>query len=161
MHLEPVLDTSFLWHTIHVNTLSKDHRMTPRPLTDKLSVAAQIDPRDFSAIAEAGFTTVISNRPDSEVEPHLSSASMAHQAAQAGVQYHYLPVVNGQLDPRQVERFREILETAPGPVLAYCRSGTRSAMVWALGQAGKRPAEEIVEAARQAGYDLTHLTAML
>jgi len=135
--------------------------MTPRQLTDKLAVTPQIDPEDFATLAQAGFTTVIANRPDSEVEPSHGSDLMARCAAQAGLDYHYLPIVPGQLGPEQVERFLEILDSAPGPVLAYCRSGTRSATVWALGQSGRKPASEIVEAARQAGYDLSHLAPIL
>lgn len=135
--------------------------MTPRKLTDKLAVTPQIDPEDFTMLAQSGYTTVIANRPDSEVEPSHHSDRMADHAARAGLAYHYLPILPGQLGPEQVGRFREILDQAPGPVLAYCRSGTRSATVWALGQTGKRPAGEIVETARQAGYDLSHLAPLL
>lgn len=135
--------------------------MTPRQLTPDLAVSPQIEPEDFATLAQAGFVVVIANRPDSEVEPSHRSDVMAVHAAQAGLDYHYLPIVPGQLGPEQVERFREILAGAPGPVLAYCRSGTRSATAWALGQAGARPASEIVETARQAGYDLSHLTPLL
>ena len=135
--------------------------MDPRQLTDTLAVAPQIEPEDFDALAQAGFTTVIANRPDSEVDPSHQSAAMAERAAQVGIAYHYLPIVPGQLGPDQVQRFRAILDEAEGPVLAYCRSGTRSATAWALGQSGSRPAREIVEAARQAGYDLSYLGPML
>lgn len=135
--------------------------MIPRHLTEKLAVTPQIDPEDMAALAQAGFTTVIANRPDSEVESSHRSDAMAGHAAEAGLDYHYLPIVPGQLGPDQVQQFRDILDNAPGPVLAYCRSGTRSTTAWALGQAGQRPASEIVEAARQAGYDLSHLAPLL
>lgn len=135
--------------------------MIPRQLTDKLAVAPQIDPEDFATLAQAGYTTVIANRPDSEVEAFHDSQSMASHAARAGLDYHYLPIEPGQLGPAQVAQFRDILDKAPGPVLAYCRSGTRSTTAWALGQAGQKPAGEIVEAARQAGYDLSHLAPLL
>lgn len=135
--------------------------MIPRHLTEAIAVAPQIDPEDFATLAQAGFTTVIANRPDAEVEASHSSETMARHAAEAGLAYHYLPIVPGRLGPEQVERFREIVENAPGPVFAYCRSGTRSATAWALGQSGRRPGCEIVEAARQAGYDLSYLTPML
>lgn len=135
--------------------------MTPRQLTPDLAVSPQIEPEDFAMLAQAGFAAVIANRPDSEVEPSHRSDVMAAHAAKAGLDYHYLPIVPGQLGPEQVEGFRKILDGAPGPVLAYCRSGTRSATAWALGQAGSRPASEIVETARQAGYDLSHLAPLL
>lgn len=135
--------------------------MPPRQVTDRFAVTPQIDPEDIAALAQAGFTTVIANRPDAEVDPSHRSEAMAGQAARAGLEYHYLPIVPGQLSPEQIETFGEILDNAPGPVLAYCRSGTRSITAWALGQAGKKPAGEIIEAARQAGYDLSHLAPLL
>lgn len=135
--------------------------MTSRHLTPDFAVAPQIEPEDFDALAQAGFTTVIDNRPDAEVEPTYRSDMMAERAAQAGLAYHYLPIVPGQLGRDQVARFREILDSSTGPVLAYCRSGTRSATAWALGQAGDRPADEILTAGRNAGYDLSHLAPML
>lgn len=135
--------------------------MTPRHLTPDLAVAPQIEPEDFDALAQAGFATVIANRPDAEVEPAQRSDVMAERAAKAGLAYHYLPIVPGQLGPDQIERFRQILDNSPGPVLAYCRSGTRSATAWALGQAGDRPADEILTAGRNAGYDLSHLAPVL
>lgn len=136
-------------------------RMIPRHITDKLAVAPQIEPEDMATLAQAGFTTVIANRPDSEVEASHRSDVMASRAAEAGLDYHYLPIVPGQLGPDEVQQFRDIIDNAAGPVLAYCRSGTRSTTAWALGQAGQRPAGEIVEAARQAGYDLSHLAPLL
>lgn len=135
--------------------------MTPRHLTPDMAVAPQIEPDDFKALAEAGFTTVIANRPDSEVEPSHRSDVMAQRAAQAGLAYHYLPIVPGQLNPDQIRQFHEIVEASSGPVLAYCRSGTRSATAWALGQSRVRPADEILAAGRNAGYDLSHLAPML
>ncbi|MBB1492245.1 MULTISPECIES: TIGR01244 family sulfur transferase [unclassified Paracoccus (in: a-proteobacteria)] len=135
--------------------------MPPRQINECFAVTPQIDPEDLSALAQAGFTTVIANRPDAEVDPPHRSAAMAGHAAQAGLDYHYLPIVPGQLGPEQIEKFSEILDNAPGPVLAYCRSGTRSITAWALGQAGKKPVGEIIEAAQQAGYDLSHLAPLL
>lgn len=135
--------------------------MPPRQVTERLAVTPQIDPEDIPALAEAGFTTIIANRPDAEVDLSHGSEAMAGHAAQAGLDFHYLPIVPGQLGPEQIEKFSEILDNAPGPVLAYCRSGTRSITAWALGQAGKKPAGEIIEAARQAGYDLSHLAPLL
>jgi uncharacterized protein (TIGR01244 family) len=135
--------------------------MDLRQLTPEISVMPQIEPEDLPALAQAGFTTIIANRPDAEVGPSHQSKLMAHLAAEAGLSYHYLPVTPGQLNPDQVERFRDILDNAAGPVLAYCRSGTRSATMWALSQAGERPGDEILDAARRAGYDLSHLAPAL
>lgn len=135
--------------------------MDLRQLTPDLSVAPQIEPEDMRRLAEAGFTAVVANRPDSEVGPSHQSARMAELAAEAGLDFHYLPILPGQLGPEQVRALREILDGAQGKVLAYCRSGTRSTMAWALGQAGRRPAAEIMQAAARAGYDLSDLIPAL
>ena len=136
--------------------------MTSRHLTPDFAVAPQIEPEDFDALAQAGFTTVIDNRPDAEVEPTYRSDMMAERAAQAGLSYHYLPIIPGQLGPDQVARFREILDSSTGPVLAYCRSGTRSCNLWALAaaKAGRDPGLLTTQAAG-AGYDLSGIRPML
>ncbi|SEH91171.1 TIGR01244 family sulfur transferase [Paracoccus alkenifer] len=131
--------------------------MDLRQLTDDLAVAPQIEPEDIRRLADAGYTTVIANRPDSELEPSHHSRRMAELAAQAGIAFHYVPIMPGQLGPEQVQALRDIVENAEGKVLAYCRSGTRSTMAWALGQAGRRPTRDIMQAAASAGYDLSDL----
>ena len=135
--------------------------MDLRPLTPDLSVAPQIEPEDMRRLADAGYTTVIANRPDSEVEPSHRSARMAQLAAEAGLEFYYVPIMPGQLGPEQVAAQRDALEKSRGKVLAYCRSGTRSTIAWALGQAGRRPAAEIMQAAARAGYDLSDLIPAL
>lgn len=135
--------------------------MTFRTLSDNLAVAPQIDPEDFAELVQAGYTTIINNRPDPEVEPSHQSDRMAAHAARAGLEYHYLPIFPGQLGPETVQQFREIVDGASGPVLAHCRSGTRSATAWALGQSGRLPARQILDSARQAGYDLSYLAPVL
>ncbi len=135
--------------------------MDLRTLTDTLTVAPQIDLADLRAAAAAGFRSVIDNRPDGEIGPELSSAAMAAEAAAAGLDFVYMPYEPGQLTPLLVEEFRRALETLPQPVLAYCRSGTRCANLWALAVAGQLPADEIVERGAAAGYDLTaHLPVL-
>jgi len=135
--------------------------MDLRQLTHDLAVAPQIDPEDMRRLADAGFTTVVANRPDAEVEPSHRSARMAELAAESGLEFHYVPILPGQLGPEQVRALRDILDGASGKVLAYCRSGTRSTIAWALGQAGRRPASEIMQAAARAGYDLSDLVPAL
>lgn len=131
--------------------------MQIRQLSDRISVAPQIEPADLSRLAEAGFTTVIDNRPDVEIGVPLGSEVFADAARAAGLDFHYLPIVPGQMTADLVQDFAAVLDGAPGPVLAYCRSGTRSAHAWALGQAGRMSAEEIIAAGARAGYDLSGL----
>lgn len=129
-------------------------------LTPDFAVSPQIDPEDLAALARAGFVAVIDNRPDAEIGPAQHSGRMAQAAADAGLQFHYLPV-DGAMSPALVERFADALSAANGPVLAYCRSGNRSATVWGITQAGQRPADEILRIAAGAGYDLSHLGPVL
>lgn len=135
--------------------------MDLRQLTAELAVSPQIDPEDLQQLAQLGFTAVIDNRPDSEIGESHQSHRMAASAADAGLAFHYLPIEPGGLGPAQVRQLREIISATDGKVLAYCRSGTRSVMAWALGQAGDQSASEIIEAAAQAGFDLSHITPLL
>lgn len=134
--------------------------MDIRPLADGYAVAPQIEPADMPAIAAAGYALVICNRPDAENPPERGMDRMAAAAAEAGIGFEALPVTHGTL-PGAVEAHRAAIQGAGGPVLAYCASGTRSTVLWALGQAGTRPADEIVADAARAGYDLAPMRAAL
>ena len=141
--------------------------MDLRRLTDTIFVAPQIDIADLPRLADAGFTTLIDNRPDGEIEAALQSARMAEAAEAAGLAFHYLPIEPGGLTPALADRLGSLIDEAaqgaePGDkILAYCRSGTRSASAWALSQAGRRPRAEILETAARAGYDLSGLAGYL
>jgi len=127
-----------------------------RSVTPDFAVAPQIALDDMAELAAAGFRRVISNRPDAEVPPSLSSAAMAAAAAAAGLDYVHVPIV-GMPSPSQVETMFAAVQGAPGPVLAYCRSGTRSITAWALGQAlhGEAASDDLIALGRDAGYDLS------
>lgn len=125
------------------------------PLSESVSVAGQISPADLQAIAEAGFKSIVCNRPDGESPGQFSSQDIATAARQAGLTMAYLPVVTGRVSPQDGREFGELLNQLPGPVLAYCRSGMRSATLWALSQAGSRPWPELVRCAAQAGFNLS------
>jgi uncharacterized protein (TIGR01244 family) len=104
-----------------------------RILTPTFSVSAQLSPADLPAMAAQGFKTVINNRPDGEggaAQP--LSADLQRAAQAAGLHYVYLPVVSGALTPANVGDMREALASAPAPVLAFCRSGARSAQLHSL-----------------------------
>jgi uncharacterized protein (TIGR01244 family) len=130
-------------------------------INEHISVSPQISPDDFVAIKAAGFVTVINNRPDGESPDQPSSAQMQAAAEAAGLAYHYIPLGRDGVSPDMVAETEAVLEGSNGPVFAYCRSGTRSTTLWALSQAGKLPAQEIVSAAAQAGYDMSHLLGHL
>lgn len=133
--------------------------MQIHPLVDQLSVAAQIDADDIATLAARGFRSVINNRPDGEAEGQPASALLEAAARQAGLAYRYIPVVSGQLSDAQVQAFADALDALPRPALAFCRTGTRSTMLWAL-QADD-PADEILQIAQEAGYDLSALRSRL
>jgi sulfide:quinone oxidoreductase len=135
--------------------------MDIRKINDSISVAPQISPDDMTAIAELGFKTVINNRPDGEAPDQAPAARMEEAARAAGLAYRFVPVISGQLTRDNVDEFAATMADVEGPVLAYCRSGTRSATLWALSQAGKAPADEIVSQAAKAGYDMSPFRAAL
>lgn len=130
-------------------------------INEALTVSGQIDAQDMATLAERGFRAVIDNRPDMEVGPEQSSEAMAKAAQAAGLQFLYLPIIPGQFTPDLIAAMSEALAELEGPVYAYCRSGTRSTTLWALTQAGKIGAEEILQQAADAGYDLRGIAAYL
>ncbi|TAL84954.1 MAG: TIGR01244 family phosphatase [Rhodanobacter sp.] len=137
--------------------------MQTKRLTDTLSVTGQIDPDDIARLAAQGFRSVINNRPDGEGDDQPRSEALASAAQQAGLDYRHIPIVPGQLQDSQVGAFTDALEQMPGPTLAFCRTGTRSTMLWALGAVhdGNRTVDDVLETAAQAGYDLAGLKPRL
>ena len=127
-----------------------------RHVTDQISVAPQIALEDLPRAAELGFKLVINNRPDGEEPGQPTGAEVEAAARAAGLDYVHIPVRGGPT-PDQVEANYRAVEAAEGPVLAFCRSGTRSIVTWSLGQfqADERSADELVELGAQAGYDLS------
>jgi uncharacterized protein (TIGR01244 family) len=103
--------------------------------TEHFATAPQIEPLDMAAISAQGFSTVINNRPDGEGGPEQpTSDAMAQAALAAGLSYHYLPAISGQITPEQVSAFAALVAGSKGPVLAFCRSGARSTNMWRMGQ---------------------------
>ncbi len=99
-------------------------------ITDNYTAAGQIAADDVAAIAEAGFKAVVCNRPDHEDPGQPTAAEIAAACEQHGLAFHHLPIVGSQLHMETVEAMREVMSNTDGPVFAYCRSGTRSSVVW-------------------------------
>lgn len=132
-----------------------------RIVSPDFAVAPQFAREDFAAAAEAGFRTIINNRPDGETPGQLSSAEAEAAALAAGLAYKALPFT-GAPPPNVVAETAELLETARGPVLAYCRTGTRSVTAWAFARAlMDGTPDEILGGAARAGYDLERLRPIL
>ena len=135
--------------------------MELKRINEHVSVSPQISPDDVAAIKAAGFVAIVNNRPDGESPDQPTSAVIEQAAHDAGLAYHYIPLGREGVTPEMVEQTKSVLEGSAGPVFCYCRSGTRSTTLWALSQAGKQPAAEIISAAANAGYDMSHLAGHL
>lgn len=131
--------------------------MDIRPLTPDYAISPQIDLADLPSIKAAGYTTVIDNRPDGEIPPHLHAEAMRAAAEALGLTFVVNPVIGGMLTMDNVDAQRSAIKAATGPVLAYCASGNRSSVVWALALAGTRPVEDLVGLPARFGYQLDHL----
>lgn len=131
--------------------------MDIRPLTRDYAVAPQIDPEDFAAIKAAGYTRVINNRPDGEIPPSYRTSVMQAAADAAGIELVINPVIGGALTMANVTAQAEAIATASGPVLAYCASGNRSSICWALAHAGDMPTDDLVGLPARHGYNLEGL----
>jgi uncharacterized protein (TIGR01244 family) len=99
----------------------------PVPVSADVSVSPQLEPTAMADVAQAGFRSVINNRPDFEGGPSQpTSASIEAAATAAGLQYAFLPVSGAFQTPEQIAQFAELVKNLPKPILAFCRSGTRS-----------------------------------
>lgn len=99
-------------------------------LSEACAVAGQIQPADVEAIAADGFTTIVCNRPDNEDFGQPAASDIAAACATHGVAFHHIPIDRSGLTMQMVEEFTQVVEESTGPVLAYCRSGQRSAVIW-------------------------------
>ncbi len=132
-----------------------------RQITDSYFVSPQIDFADIEAIKKAGITLVIANRPDVEVPPSHSAEAIGAAVREAGIAFEILPITHQTLTPDNIAAQSALITGAEGPVLAYCASGTRSTIIWALGAAGDTPSDEIIASAAKGGYDLAGLRPTL
>lgn len=133
-----------------------------RTVNDSISVAPQIAVADMPGIAAAGFKTIVNNRPDDEEPGQPSGAEIQAAAEAAGLAYVAIPVTHAGFSHPQLDAMADALGAARGPVLAYCRSGTRSCNLWALAaaKAGRNP-NLLMAQAEDAGYDLSPIRPML
>lgn len=135
--------------------------MDIRALTPNYAVSPQISLDDLVLVKAAGYTTVIDNRPDGEIPPDLHSHNMRAAAEALGLVFHVNPVIGGALTQENVALQSDIMVRADGPVFAYCASGNRCSIVWALTQAGKQTANDLISQAAKFGYNLEHLRPSL
>lgn len=131
------------------------------PLSPELSVAGRLDRSDIEALAKAGVRTILNNRPDGEDPGQLPAADARRLAESLGLAYRHIPVTAATLTRADVDAFAAALREAATPVVAHCRSGTRSTLLWALTRMreGADPLALITEAARH-GIDIASLPAL-
>ncbi len=132
-----------------------------RDVTDTFAASPQISLEEVSLAAEQGFKAIICNRPDGEDGGQLTANEISVACAAHGLAFTHIPVAGG-VGQIQVDQMAAALDAAGGPVLAYCRSGTRSTNLWAMAMATNgADALELVDAAAGAGYDLSGLSTTL
>jgi len=127
-----------------------------RKLSNTMLASPQISVEQIEEAREAGVTLVINNRPDGEAPDEPQGPEIEAAAKAAGMQYLAIPISHSGFSEPQVAAMQDAIETAEGGVLAYCRSGTRSTLLWSLAQAraGADP-DATSQAARNAGYDIS------
>lgn len=135
--------------------------MDIRRVGPEFAVAPQFNPEDMASVSSQGFAAVICNRPDGEEEGQPSVAEMREAAQAAGLAFHQLPVAGGAFPDAATDAFRAVRLGSEGPVLAYCRTGTRSIALETLANPESlEPSERLMQAAA-AGYDLTAMSQNL
>ncbi|MGN6375708.1 MAG: TIGR01244 family sulfur transferase [Sphingomonas sp.] len=136
--------------------------MDIRKIDDHFSVSPQIDPADVTELAAQGFAAIVNNRPDHEEAGQPEGEAIARVAATLGLKYAEIPVTQAGFSHPQIAAMRQAIDQAGGPVLAFCRSGTRSTNLWALAEAEKGgDPDEIIARAGAAGYNIAGIRPLL
>jgi uncharacterized protein (TIGR01244 family) len=125
-----------------------------RQLDDKVMVSGQVAPHEVAGLAEQGVTVLVNNRPDGEEPGQPLASEIEDAAAAAGISYRFVPILRG-IGPADVEEMQKALREAEGgKMLAFCRSGTRSALAVALAKREEgESAEEVMRNLTEAGFD--------
>ncbi len=123
-------------------------------LTPNLSALRQPSVDEVGELAERGYRSIIGNRPDGEAADQPRWNDIKAAALSRGMEAMHIPVVASEIDEADVRAFREALERLPKPIAAFCRTGTRSTILWALANEGSLTADERIQIAAKDGYDL-------
>ncbi len=133
-----------------------------RQLDDKTLISGQIRPEDIAELKRHDVTMVVNNRPDDEESGQPLGGDIEKAAREAGIDYRFIPIFRG-IGPADAQAMIEAMGAArDGKVLAFCRSGTRSALAWAAAKSDEgTPREELERCAANAGVDLTPVLHLL
>jgi uncharacterized protein (TIGR01244 family) len=133
-----------------------------RHLTDTFWASPQIALEDVGEAKAQGITLIINNRPEGEAADQVPGEAIEAAARAAGIDYRAIPVTHAGFSEEQVRAMAAAIDEAAGPVLAYCRSGTRSTLLWALAQAARGEAPDTIAArAAGAGYDVAPVRGLI
>ncbi|MBF9030144.1 TIGR01244 family phosphatase [Rhodobacterales bacterium HKCCE3408] len=135
--------------------------MNLRPIAEGYSVSSQLAPDQMADLAASGVKTVICNRPDTENPQELQAAAIQAAAEAEGMAFVYNPVIGTGMSPDAIDEQADAIDGSDGPVVAYCASGMRSALMWALSMAGRMPTSDILKAVAAAGYPMDHLSGQI
>lgn len=135
--------------------------MDIRQITPDYAVSPQIKAQDIPDIKAAGFRSIMCNRPDGEEFGQPDFDAIAKAAQDAGLEVRCVPIVSGMVTPQAAQDFATALDQMPKPMLAYCRSGTRCTMLWSIVNHGEISGDDIINATRNAGYDMAGLVRQL
>jgi uncharacterized protein (TIGR01244 family) len=135
--------------------------MDIRQLTPRYFVSPQIDPTQLDALRDAGITHILCNRPDFEVPPSHQAAAIKTAAEAAGMTFADQPLTHQTMVPDVIATNKALGADTDNVTLAYCASGTRSCIAWALGVAGSMPVDDIVNIGAAGGYDLRGMRSVL
>ena len=122
-------------------------------LSDSVTVSPQIRAEDVAAVAEAGYKIMVNNRPDGEEAGQPANAEIAAAAADAGLEYHYMPVGHADFPGADFGAFAQMVDNPEKPVFAFCRTGTRCANLWVASRP-ESERDDAVTQARRCGFDL-------
>jgi uncharacterized protein (TIGR01244 family) len=135
--------------------------MTIRQLDDWTFIGAQIRPEEVAGLAQMGVTLIVNNRPDCEEPGQPLGMEIEEAASAAGIDYRSVPIIRG-IGPADADAVNEAIGATSGKTLLYCRSGNRSALVWALAQSDQGvPREEIEQKLARVGIDPTPIAHLL
>lgn len=130
-------------------------------LTPNLSALPQPSIEEIGKLADRGYRSIIGNRPDGEAPDQPKWDDLKAAALARGMGAVHIPVVANRITEADMRAFREALECLPKPIAAFCRTGTRSAILWALVNEAGLTVDERIEIAAKEGYDLEPFRALL
>lgn len=146
-----------------VATARERPSVKPVAINERFAICGQIRPKDIPELARAGYTAIVNNRPDGEVFLQPNAAAIAKAAALAKIDSVHIPISGPDITEEKVRILQKALADSRGPVLAFCRSGSRSLNLWAIGEVldGRMKKDDIIPFGVARGFDLSRAAGWL